>query len=118
MTPTNLAIVFAPIVMRYNTTDLQQLLKLSEWENEVLDLCIRHYHIVFEDASSVRANAIAANFDEELRIGGILLAKSLLQKVRTRSIVLCVCACVCVCVYACARIICQPSLLNVVVVVV
>jgi len=82
MTPTNLAIVFAPIVMRYNTTDLQQLLKLSEWENEVLELCIRHYHIVFEDASSVRANAIAANFEEELRQGGILLAKSLLQKVR------------------------------------
>ena len=87
MTPTNLAIVFAPIVMRYNTTDLQQLLKLSEWENEVLELCIRHYHIVFEDASSVRANAIAANFEEELRQGGILLAKSLLQKVRSFALV-------------------------------
>ena len=47
MTLNNVAIVFAPILFRFNTNDLDQMIRLSDQENTVVKLCVEHNAVLF-----------------------------------------------------------------------
>ena len=48
MSSANLAIVFGPMFMRYQTTDLKLMIKMSELETKLTHKCIVHYAELFK----------------------------------------------------------------------
>ena len=48
MASRNIAIVFAPTLLRYSVSDLTKMLAQSESANRVILLCINHYVDLFE----------------------------------------------------------------------
>jgi hypothetical protein len=73
MAAKNLAIVFAPTLMRYSVADLKLMLEMSENATTVIETCILHYNEIFLVCFSAFAFAFACYIDIDPRDVALLV---------------------------------------------